>query len=75
MKYYVIEMQTGESGTASVQIFEDRNLAEARYHEILMYASQSKVHKHGAMIMTEDMFVVKSEVYVHQDEYDDLDVI
>lgn len=65
MKYYVIEMQTGIEGSASVQVFTDRNLAEARYHEILMYASQSQVLKHGAMIMTEDMFVIKSEVYVH----------
>ena len=43
MKYYVIEMQTGIEGSASVQVFTDRNLAEARYHEILMYASQSQV--------------------------------
>ena len=65
MKYYVIEMQTGVEGSASVQVFTDRNLAETRYHEILMYASHSQVLKHGAMIMTEDMFVIKSEVYVH----------
>ena len=70
MKYFVIETQTGETAAATVTMFADRTLAEARYHEILMYAAQSKVPKHGAMLMTEDMFIIKSEVYTHEEDQD-----
>ena len=66
MVYFVIETQVNETGAVNVFPFQDRNDAESKYHEILMYASKSTVKKHGAMICTEDMFIIKSEVYNHE---------
>lgn len=62
---YVIELQTNETGAVNVFTFDNRADAEAKYHEILMYAAKSTVKKHGAIIITEDMFIVKTEVYNH----------
>lgn len=63
--FYVFELQTTDTGAVNVFTFTTRADAESKYHEILMYASKSNVNKHGAMIVTEDMFIVKSEVYNH----------
>ena len=64
---YVIELQTNDTGAVNVFTFDNRPDAEAKYHEILMYASKSSVKKHGAVIITEDLFIVKSEVYNHSE--------
>ena len=72
MLFYVFEIQTNETGSANVFVFNDRNKAEQKYHEVLMYASGSKVRKHGAILMNEDSFIIKSEIYVHQDTDTDM---
>ena len=64
--FYVLEFQTNETGATNTFCFNDKNNAESKYHEILMYASKSNVRKHGAMILTEDMFIIKSEIYNHE---------
>ena len=64
--FYVIELQTNESGATNTFCFANRDDAESKYHEILMYASKSSVRKHGAMIITEDMYILKSEIYNHE---------
>lgn len=63
--FYVIEFQTNETGAVNVFTFTERADAEEKYHNVLMYASKSQVKKHGAMIVTDDLFIVKSEVYNH----------
>lgn len=63
--FFVIETQVNETGAVNVFTFTDRDNAESKYHEILMYAAKSQVRKHGAMLMTEDLFVIKSEMYNH----------
>lgn len=65
MVFYVFEIQSNETGAVNVFPFTDRANAEAKYHEILMYAAKSEVRKHGAILITEDMFVIKSEIYDH----------
>ena len=59
MKYYVIEFQTGASGAAIVSTYDNRPDAEAKYFTVLAAAAKSAVPKHGCMIITEDMFIVK----------------
>ena len=59
MTYYVIEFQTGASNAALVTTYNNRPDAEAKYFTILAAAAKSAVPKHGAMIITEDMFIVK----------------
>lgn len=67
--WYVIEFQSGiGTGTLIPLSFTDRTQAESSYHEKLMYASQSQVPKHGVMLVNDDMFVVKSEMYVHDND-------
>lgn len=65
MLFFVVEILVDLTVSANVLPYADRNEAESKYHEILMTASKSKAQKHGAMIMTEDMFVIKSEMYNH----------
>ena len=66
MIYYVIEIQTmTESGAVIPFTFTDRNQAEAKYHSLLAVCAVSSVPKHGAMLFTDDGFVLKSEVYNH----------
>lgn len=64
--FYVLEFQTGANGAVIPVAYADRNEAESKYHEILMYAAKSNIPKHGAMIVTEDLFVIKSEIYNHE---------
>lgn len=67
--WYVIEFQTsGSTGSLITLSFADRTQAETSYHEKLMYASQSQIAKHGVMLVNDDMFVVKSEMYVHDND-------
>lgn len=65
--FYVIEIQTTNTGAVIPFVFTDRNDAEAKYHALLAVAAVSQVDKHGAMLFTDDGFVLKSEVYNHQE--------
>ena len=67
VKFYVCEMQTVVDGAGVVTpyAFDDRNEAEAKYHDLLAVAAVSNVDKHGAMLFNEDGFMLKSEVYNH----------
>jgi len=66
--YYVIEIQTAATGAVLPFAFTDRNEAEAKYHDLLRVAATSAVPKHGAMLLTDDLFVLKQENYVHAAE-------
>lgn len=63
----VIELQTNSEGVTSciTTSFEDRNKAESKFHQILMYASESTVPIHAASIMNERGEVERSEFYRH----------
>ena len=67
--FYVLEIQT-ETATGAVIpfAFQDRNQAEAKYHDLLRVAAVSTVAKHGAMLFNDDGFVIKSEVYNHTED-------
>lgn len=66
MVFYVIEIQTNaEVGSVIPFTFTNRNEAEAKYHSLLAVAAVSEVPKHGAMLFTDDCFILKSEVYNH----------
>ena len=65
--FYVIEIQTTNTGATNTFCFNTRADAEEKYHDVLRVASKSEVKKHGAMIVNDDMFVIKSEVYVHEE--------
>lgn len=67
-KYIVVELQTAFNGTVGniVTAFDDRNLAEAKYHTILASAATSNMAKHAAIMFTEEGFTIKSECYTHE---------
>lgn len=68
MLFYVIEIQTQtEEGAVIPFTFTDRNQAEAKYHSLLAVCATSSVNKHGAMLFNEEGFILKSEVYNHND--------
>ena len=63
MLYYVLEFQTnGEVGSVIPYTYTDRALAYQKYYEIMSAASVSQVEKHGAMIITGDLYELKSEL-------------
>ena len=68
MIFYVIEFQSGDTGAATPLAFTDRADAEAKYHQLLAVAAKSDVKKHGVMLCNEDLFILKSEIYDHEDE-------
>lgn len=65
MIYYVIELQTGDQGACIPMAYDNKPDAEEKYHDILKVAAKSQVRKHGAVLMNEDGFVIKSEMYEH----------
>lgn len=67
---YVIELQSGDvSGSAIPMAYADLPDAEEKYHQILQYAAKSEVRKHGAVMVDENGFVLKQEVYHHPEPY------
>ena len=70
MIYYVIEFQTGATGAVLPVAYTDRNQAESAYHTILSAAAVSEIPKHGVMLCNADLFVIKSEIYIHGNETD-----
>ena len=67
--FYVIEIQTTENtGSVIPFTFNDRDQAEAKYHSLLAVAATSTVKRHGAMLFNDNGFVIKSEVYDHDQE-------
>ena len=63
--FYVIEVQTNTTGAVLPFAFDNQPDAEAKYHDLLRVAAKSNVPKHGAMLLNEDLFVLKQELYVH----------
>lgn len=63
--YYVIEVQTGDTGAVLPFVFDNKAAAEAKYHALLSVAATSDVPKHGAILFNDDLFVSKQEVYNH----------
>ena len=66
--FYLVEFQSNETGAAIVTVFSNQAKAEQAYHTILSAAAVSNVRKHCAMLLNEDLFVIKKEVYVHEVE-------
>ena len=68
MSYYVIEVQSGSTGAVIPFAFNNQPDAEAKYHALLSIAAKSSVPKHGAMLFTDSLVVLKQEVYLHEAE-------
>lgn len=65
MIFYVIELQSSTTGAVISFAFTNQPDAEAKYHELLSVAAKSAVPKHGAMLISEDGFLIKEEFYDH----------
>ena len=65
--FYVLELQTYGDGTGSVipQSYPNLRAAESKYYLILSAAAISTVYRHGAVLMTEEGFTLKQEVFTH----------
>ena len=68
--YYVLELQTYANGTGSVipKSFSTLRSAESKYYSILSTAAVSSVYRHGAVLMTEEGFTIKQEIFTHLPE-------
>lgn len=63
--YVVIELQTAATTSVIPFAFEDKQQAEAKYHQLLSVAATSSVPKHGAVMLTGEGLFLKSECYEH----------
>ena len=56
MNYIVLELQTNAEGTTSVitTVYDNKEQAESKYHQILMYAAVGSLFIHGAAIILSD---------------------
>ena len=69
--FIVIEIQTDFNGVTTIgtpSAYSDRNDAEAKYHQVLMYAATSNTLKHAATMLTEEGVRLKNECYIHEQE-------
>lgn len=69
--FYVFELQSDEVGSTLSYVYDNRADAEEKYHQIMMYAAKSNLRKHGAALIHEDGYVLKSEVYRYEDMHQD----
>ena len=65
--FYVLELQTYGDGTGSVipASYPTLREAESKYYLILSAAAVSTVYRHGAVLLTEEGFTMKQEVFTH----------
>jgi len=66
--FYVIEIQTTNTGAVLPFYFERLDTAYSKYYQLLSVAATSDVPKHGAMLFNADGFVIESKVFDHQFE-------
>ena len=68
--FYVLELQTYGDGTGSAipSTYPTLREAESKFYQILSFAALSTVYRHGAVLMTEEGFTMKQEVFTHQME-------
>ena len=68
MKYFVLEIQKSSQGVVSTltTAYDDLAHAEAGFYTLLATCALSNLSKHGAMLITEDGTVCRSEMYNHQ---------
>ena len=65
--FYVLELQTYGDGTGSAipSTYPTLREAESKFYQILSFAALSTVYRHGAVLMTEEGFTMKQEVFTH----------
>lgn len=63
-QYIVIEIQKDNGIVSTIPTAHaTRNDAEAHYHQVLMYAAQSTIELHAAVMLHEDGYFIKNEVF------------
>lgn len=67
LTYFVIELQTNADGTCGniVWNYAQRELAEAKYHEVLSAAAVSSLACHAAVILRADGTQMAAQAYEH----------
>lgn len=63
--YYVIELQTNETGAALVSTYTDRNEALSKFHSILAFAATSEVLYHSCVVLDEMGRTITKESFMH----------
>ena len=68
--YIVMEIQKSSEGALStlVTTHDTKNKAENKYYTILAYAAVSTLPLHGAVMLHEDGYFIKNEVFTHVPE-------
>jgi len=69
-RYVVLEMQTNEENQTGtlIDVFDDRNLAESKYHLVLSAAAVSSIAMHTAVLLTNKGELIEKRMYLHAPE-------
>ena len=74
MLFYVIEFQSGETGSVISFSFTEEQYqsgeADAKYHDLLRIAATSNIRKHGVILMNDYLVPIKHDVYTHGEDED-----
>ena len=75
MLFYVIEFQSGETGSVIPFAFTNEQYhageADAKYHDLLRVAATSSVRKHGVILLSDYLVPIKQDVYTHGEDEDE----
>ena len=70
MCYYVVEIQSNDTGAGIITAYSDLEEARAKYFDVLKYAcKKGTIRKHGAILIDENGFPVEpSKVFDHSEQ-------
>ena len=67
--FAVIEIQkNGQTATPITTLFEDKNEAYSKYHQVLAAAAVSQVEEHSAILVSEEGNYMLHDKFIHESE-------
>ena len=66
MKYFVLEMQVGDTAATLISSFDNFPQAESSYHTVVAAAILSQVPKHTVVLLDENGQEYERRSYVHE---------
>ena len=67
--FAVIEIQKiGSTATPITNVYEDKNEAYSKYHQVLAAAAVSQVEEHSAILVSEEGNYMLHDKFIHEGE-------
>ena len=68
--YLVVEIQKPDDATLNhlVTVHDNLNAADSKFYQVLSYAAVSELLLHGAVILSENGNIVRTQIYKHDSD-------